>query len=233
MKTLRPHIGRLPLRWLLALVCLLGMSGLTVHGLSVGRAESEKTTDALVAHKVSGAPVLDGALDAAWDSVPATEIALYRRTDGKEAALRLELRAAYTDHELFFYATWPGDPPRADGTLRNELTLHFDLAEPWPGARDVTCLVACHTAFSDGADGVAYVLAETIPPGRTDPLPAAGGWRQGRWHLEWSRPLLHKNLFDVQFDDLDKRYPFFVKIFLHTDGVADPVSASHELVFAP
>jgi hypothetical protein len=93
------------------------------------------------------------------------------------------------------------------------------------------CLVACHTAFVDHAGELAYVAAETIPPGSTSSLLADGEWKDGTWLLEWSRPLVVANGFDLQFDDLDDTYRFFVKLFEWRDREADPVSNDCLLIF--
>jgi hypothetical protein len=49
--------------------------------------------------------------------------------------------------------------------------------------------------------------------------------------VAWSRPLISANAYDLQFDDLSAAYPFFVKVFMRTDGQPDPVSEPQALVF--
>ena len=186
----------------------------------------------LISCSVGAAPLLDGDVDPVWASCPTVRVPLTFGIRGAEHAVDVSLRSVYMGDTLYLMAEWPGGAPALpDGHIENRLTLHFDLEEPWPGARDVTCLVACHTAYTDAAGHIDYLSAETIPPGRTEPLPAAGGWSDGTWRVEWSRPLVHGNLFDVQFEDLERAYPFFVKVFDPLDPKADPVSARHVLVF--
>jgi hypothetical protein len=191
------------------------------------------TESQLIAQQVSRPPIVDGEMDPIWNSAPLARIPLTRRESSRSASLEVELRSLYAGGTVYFLAAWEEVYPSfGDGSsIRNRFVLHFDQDEPWPGAREVTCLVACHTAFSDASGEVAHVIAETIPQGASNPLPAAGGWSGGEWHLEWSRPLVNDNLFDVQFQDLDASYPFFVKVFEWMEGQADPVSGDYVLVF--
>jgi len=186
----------------------------------------------LVSVHVDHPPVVDGILDRIWDEAPLACISLARHVPPGPETPEVELRSLYAADSVYFFASWhEARPAFAADTIRNRFVMHFDQQEPWPGARDVTCLVACHTAFSDASGDLAHVIAETIPQGVSDPLPAAGGWISGRWHLEWSRPLVNDNPFDVQFQDLDAGYPFFVKVFEWAEGQADPVSKDYALVF--
>lgn len=220
----------LGLSLLIAVACL-GISALP----GVRAVPTESAADAiaeLVACQVDRPPLIDGKLDDLWGSAPVAMVPMKRGLHGTVYAFDLRMRAVYTPEAVYFYAEWPGMRPSFQtNMLSNRLTVHFDLEEAWPGARDVTCLVACHTAFMDEQGQSAYVSAETIPAGRTDPLPAAGGWSNGLWRLEWSRPLVHPNLFDVQFRELDQTYPFFVKVFEHLADLPDPVSAHYVLRF--
>ena len=115
--------------------------------------------------------------------------------------------------------------------MTNRLTVHWRIPEP--AARRVDCTVVCHTAFADGEGRFAYANAETIPQGGSGALPAAGNWDGKAWTLEWSRPLLSGNPYDLQFASLDQAYTFLVKVFERVEGRPDPVSARHLLVFQP
>jgi hypothetical protein len=188
----------------------------------------------LVAQHVERSPLLDGQVDDIWlDAIP-LPVPLSWGRHGEEQALQVTLRSLYDDEAIYFLAEWPSPLPSSEpAAVRNRLTLHFDLPAPAPDAAERMCLVACHTAFADERGRLAYISAETIPPGRTSPLPAAGGWDAGTWRLEWSRPLRIDNHFDVQFEDLEQAYPFFVKVFAWQEGRADPVSPDCLLVFQP
>ncbi|MBC7236252.1 MAG: hypothetical protein H5T69_10455 [Chloroflexi bacterium] len=199
-----------------------------------GMAWETPSAPRLVAYKARRPPAIDGYPESLWAETTTATIPLTWGAYSDEYALQLQMRALYTDKELFLFAAWAGDlRPGQPDALYNRLTVHFDLPEPWPGVGDTACLVACHTAFVDGQGRLAYVMAETIPPGYADPLPSAGGWGGGIWRLEWSRPLISANPFDAQFRDLTATYPFFVKVFAAEEGRADPVSATCTLVFAP
>ena len=230
-----PSRARHHMLGLLALIICVGAGyALMAHAISAQASANPDGWEAvqLVSQRVSVSPVIDGGLEVTWESAPAVDIPLTWGAHSTEHALHVQMRSAHTDEAVFFFASWEGSPPtRAADTIRNRLTMHYDMAEPWPGARDVACLVACHTAYTDGTGRLAHVTAETIPTGQTDPLPSAGGWSDGRWNLEWSRPLVHDNLFDVQFHDLEEAYSFFLKVFEGKEGLADPVSSSQELVF--
>jgi hypothetical protein len=195
---------------------------------------SKGAAGALISRRVEQPPRVDGEVDPVWASAEPLQACMTLGRDSLECAFNVDLRSVHTDDDVYFMTQWP-DPESSghEGAIYNKLTLHFDLHEPWPGARDVTCLVACHTGFVNDRGQLAYMSAETIPPGRTDPLPAAGQWQDGLWRLEWSRPLVHANGFDVQFDDLDRQYPFFVKVFEWREGRPDPTSHDYVLVFRP
>jgi hypothetical protein len=152
--------------------------------------------------------------------------------EGTEHALDVELRAVYTEETIYLVAQWTGEPPTGEeNTVSNKLTFHWRVPEP--AARQLNCSVVCHTAFADGAGRFVYANAETIPQGGSEPLTAAGMWNAGIWTLEWSRPLVTENPFDLQFDDRDQAYPFLVKVFERIDGRPDPVSQQYALVFGP
>jgi hypothetical protein len=186
----------------------------------------------LVAHFASSAPAIDGAVDDAWAEPEPLHASLTWGVEGTERALDIELRALYTSDSLYLLAQWPGMPPSGEEhTVSNILTLHWRIPEP--AAERLDCEVACHTAHADGLGRIAYANAETIPPGGSAALDAAGGWRDGTWTLEWSRPLLSHNPFDLQFSDLDASYLFMVKVFQRVEGRPDPVSGRYALAFKP
>ena len=194
--------------------------------------ESPVSFGTLVSVQIEEPPVVDGREDAMWGSAVPLQVALTWGRTGIEHAYDLELSSLHDESTVYFLARWPGSPPDdPENTARNKLTAHFDIPEPYPGARDFTCLVACHTAFADERGRIIHMSAETIPPGRTDSLPAAGQSSDGWWQLEWSRPLVQINAFDLQFTDLDATYTFFIKVFEGQDGRADPVSGDLRLVF--
>ena len=189
-------------------------------------------TGTLISQEVSVSPVIDGQLDAVWGLSSPARIPLQSSGGSAQHPREVELRSVHAGEDVYFYASWTdrSSPPLASA-IRNRLTVHFDIPEPWPGAQDVMCLVACHTAFSDGHGRVSYVIAETIPTARTDPQPASGFRAGDVWHLEWSRRLVHSNLFDVQFRDLERTYTFIVKVFDHVEDQPDLVSPRFALVF--
>ncbi len=222
--------------WALGLGALIVLACLSVPALQgaqeVAAQSAEDTVGEVVARPVARPPLIDGYLDALWDAVPAAAIPLSRSGPGNALALEVRLRAAYTADAVYWYAEWPGEgPSRQADMLGNRFTMHFGLDEPWPGAQKVMCLAACHTALMDELGRSAYVVEETIPAVSTGPLPAAGGWANGHWRLEWGRPRVSSNRFAVQFDDLRRAYPFFVKVYEHRDDLADAVSARHMLRF--
>jgi hypothetical protein len=152
--------------------------------------------------------------------------------DGSEHALDVELRALHTTESLYLLAQWPGRPPSGEAeVVSNLFTLHWRI--PDAAAQRLDCEVACHTAHANGLGRIAYANAETIPPGGSAALEAAGGWAEGTWTLEWGRPLLTSNPYDLQFSDLDASYPFMVKVFARVKGRPDPVSGRYSLVFGP
>ncbi len=183
----------------------------------------------LVARPVSSPPAIDGAVEDAWVRAEPLQASLTWGMDSSEHALEVEMRALHTDRSLYLLAQWAGGPPPGEDTVSNVFTLHWRIPEPAAGRLD--CEVACHTAHADGLGRIAYANAETIPPGGSAALEAAGGWEEGTWTLEWSRPLLNSNPFDLQFSDLDASYVFMVKVFQRIEGRPDPVSGRYALVF--
>lgn len=186
----------------------------------------------LVSQRVASPPVIDGQIEGVWATAEPLRMPLTWGLDGTEHALDVELRALHTSEAVYFLAQWPGGPPSGEeDTVFNKLTVHWRIPEPAMGRLD--CNVACHTAFADGQGRFVYANAETIPQGGSEALPAAGGWRASTWTLEWSRPLVNGNPFDLQFAELDRAYLFFVKVFERVEGRPDPVSERHLLVFQP
>jgi hypothetical protein len=195
------------------------------------------TTDAsgrLMARRVASPPVIDGQVDSFWASTVPLQLPLTWGLDGTEHALDVELRALHTDEAVYFLAQWPSGPPSGEeNTVFNKFTVHWRIPQLEASAQRLDCTVACHTAFANGEGRFVYANAETIPQGGSEALSAAGGWHAGTWTLEWSRPLVNTNPFDLQFVDLDQDYIFFVKVFQRVEGRPDPVSERHLLVFQP
>ena len=190
------------------------------------------TVGHLVSLRVASPPVIDGQVDAVWATSEPLRLPLTWGLDGTEHALDMKLQSLHTDEAVFFLAQWIGGPPSGDGDIiANQFTFHWRI--PDAEERRLDCFVACHTAFFDGQGRFAYANAETIPHGGSEALPAAGGWHDGTWTLEWSRPLVNGNPFDLQFTDLDQPYVFLVKVFERLEGRPDPVSERHFLGFQP
>jgi hypothetical protein len=187
----------------------------------------------LVVRQATTAPIVDGRADASWAGALPLRIPLIWGIRGTRHALDVELRALRTSQAIYFLARWHDvvPPGPADATA-NRFTLHWSIDTP-AGSPPPACDVACHTAYSDGAGRLAYMHAETIPPGSAEALPAAGGWNDGVWTLEWGRALVNNNPYDLQFTDLSRGYPFFLKVFERVEGRPDPVSATYRLVFGP
>jgi hypothetical protein len=184
-----------------------------------------------VAAPAMNAPAVDGRVDAVWARAHPLRMPLTWGIRGTAHALDVELRALYTSDAIYFLAQWrDAAPSRPADETANKLTLHWDIDTP-AGAPAPACNVACHTAYVDGAGRLAYLDAETIPPGSDEALPAAGAWKDGAWTVEWSRRLVDDNAYDLQFTDLNVSYPFFVKIFERNENRPDPVSATYWIVF--
>jgi len=188
----------------------------------------------LVSQRVASPPVIDGQVDPVWATAVPLQLPLTWGLDGTEHALDVELQALHTDEAVYFLAQWADGPPSGEeNTVFNKFTVHWRIPEPEGGAPGPDCTVACHTAFADGRGRFVYANAETIPQGGSETLLAAGGWRAGTWTLEWSRPLVNGNPFDLQFADLDQAFLFLVKVFERVEGRPDAVSRRHLLVFEP
>jgi len=186
----------------------------------------------LVSQQVASLPAIDGQVDEGWAAAEPLRLPLTWGMEGTAHALDVVLRAVHTDREIAFLAQWAGEPPSGKtDTVLNKLTLHWHIPEP--AAQHLDCTVVCHTAFADGNGRFVYANAETIPHGGSETLPAAGRWEADTWTLEWSRPLLSDNPFDLQFNDLDREYSFLVKIFESIEGRPDPISDRYPLVFRP
>jgi hypothetical protein len=186
----------------------------------------------LVSRQISSPPVIDGQVEEIWAAAEPLQVPLTWGMSGTEQALDVALRALHTDETIYLLAQWSGAPPSGEANVvLNKLTLHWRIPEP--AAQGLDCTVVCHTAFADGSGRFVYANAETIPQGGSETLPVAGHWDAGTWTLEWSRPLLNGNPFDLQFDDLDRTFTFLVKIFEGVNGRPDPVSERHLLVFQP
>ena len=207
------------------------MVGLGAEPVSIA-AQPDGNPRILTSQRVGCGPSLDGKDEGVWALATPLRLRLNAGIPGAASTLELELRSIHTDKELYFLATWSEPQPEAtEGLLRNKMTMHFEIAAPWPGAQELMCLAACHTAFVDGRGRLAYIAAETIPPGQTGTLSGCGRWEDGRWRLEWSRPLVNANPFDTQFRDLNGRYSFFIKVFRGANEGADPVSETCLLAF--
>jgi hypothetical protein len=162
---------------------------------------------------------------------------------GEERALDVKLRALYTEQALYLLAQWPDEALAGERTASdvasadpqnvtsNVFTVHWRL--PDSSAQQLDCTVACHTVFADGTGRLAYANAETIPQGGSGALEAAGGRQGGTWTIEWSRPLVNGNPYDLQFGDLELEYFFLVKVFRRSEDRPDPISERHQLVFHP
>ncbi len=192
------------------------------------------TAGHLVSRRVASPPVVDGQVDAVWTSSVPLRLPLIWGLHGTGHALDMTLQSLHTDEVVYFLAQWPGEPPSGEeDTAFNKFTVHWRITESGEVAQGLACTVACHTAFADGQGRFVYANAETIPQGVSEALPAAGGWHAGTWALEWSRPLVNSNPFDLQFTDLDQTYLFFIKVFERVEGRPDPVSERYGLVFQP
>jgi hypothetical protein len=192
------------------------------------------STGRLVSQRVTSPPVVDGRLDAVWASSEARRMPIISRLAGEDRTWDIELRALHTDEAVYFLAQWTGELPSGDMEIvSNKLTVHWRIPEEEAAERHLDCNVVCHTAFADGQGRFVYANAETIPHGGSETLEVAGGWHDGLWTLEWSRPLVTGNPFDLQFTDLDRAYLLFVKLFDGGEGGPDAISEGHELVFQP
>jgi len=199
--------------------------------------KSQVHPEQLVSQHTSRAPAIDGQVEALWESAQPLRVPLTWGAEGTEHALDVELRALHDEQALYLLAQWAGAPPSGDlDTVYNQFTVHWRIPEP--DAEHMDCDVACHTVFADGQGRVAYANAETIPVGSSETLQVAGGYQAGgsdagTWTLEWSRPLVSGNPFDLQMNDRTRAYVFRVKVFARIEGRPDPISKPHQLVFGP
>jgi hypothetical protein len=182
------------------------------------------------------APEMDGRVEAAWDAAPALAAGLHYGLHGQEPAGSVELRSLYDAERVYFLARWAAAEPEGGADLwYNLATVHWRLVDSGQvsgaatGSQGLACTVGCHTATASGAGQLIGIRAETIPPGLDEDLPAGGGWADGTWTLEWSRPRVSPSPYDQDLSDPARGYRFFVKLFLGLEGQPDPVSDVHEL----
>jgi len=187
---------------------------------------SEASAMQLRAMRVDQPPQIDGELEPAWESAPPLNMSMTWGTGGDESAYSVEMRALYDSDSLYLLARWPDAKPRRQDADINKLTVHWRIE-----AGAIHCAVACHTAYVAGDLTVRALNSETIPQGTGEMLPVAGGWEDGEWIVEWSRPLTMANAYDLQFANLQVPYPFLVKVFEFIPDQPDPVSPMAELLF--
>jgi hypothetical protein len=197
-------------------------------GVPVGEPLRSMATDAHL--------TVDGAVEAAWDQAPPLTAPLHYGLHGQEPAGAVEVRSLHDDERVYLLVRWPAQTPGGEpGVWRNLLTVHWRLEDPGQvsgestGSEGLACTVGCHTATADGEGHLIGIRAETIPPGLGDDLPAAGGWSQGEWLLEWSRPKVSPSPYDQNLVDVEQGYRFFVKLFLGLEDRPDPTTNVHEL----
>ena len=197
-------------------------------GVPIGEPLLSTATDAELA--------MDGAIELVWEQAPMLAVPLHYGLHGDEQAGALKLRSLHDAENVYFLAHWPADTHGGEPDVwRNLMTIHWRLADPGlvsgvsAGSDGLACTVGCHTATADGAGRLVGIRPETIPPGLSEDLPAGGGWSDGEWLLEWSRPKTSESPYDQNLTDPEQSYRFFVKLFLGLEGQADPVSDVHEL----
>jgi hypothetical protein len=190
----------------------------------------------LLSSPTEAPPAMDGVVEEVWQGTPALTAPLHYGLHGVEPAGEIELRSLHDTERVYFLARWPSDGPGGEPDVwRNLLTVHWRLVDAGlvsgesTGSDGLACTVACHTATADGGGQLIGIRNETIPPGLEEDLPAGGGWTQGLWTLEWSRPRISPSPYDQDMTDAARSYRFFVKLFLDQEGQADPVSDVHEL----
>lgn len=237
--------------WLLAAVPLLvWVAGRTSAPLPASRVDPDLGVaigGRLRSWPTAASLVMDGRIEAAWEQAPALEAPLHDGLHGPEVVGSIELRSLYDARRVYLLARWAapsagsgdldGLPP--EQVLRNLATVHWRLVDPGEvsgaatGSQGLACDVGCHTATADGAGDLVGIRSETIPPGLDEDLPAGGGWSEGMWTLEWSRPRESDNPYDQDLNDPAQYYRFFVKLFLGQPGQPDRVSHVHELSLEP
>jgi hypothetical protein len=190
----------------------------------------------LLSNEVEVPPSMDGVVEEVWDQAPLLAVPLHFGLHGNEPAGGIELRSLHDAENVYFLARWPAETPGGEpNAWRNLLTVHWRLVDigmvsgESTGSEGLACTVACHTVTADGQGRLVGIRSETIPPGLDDDLPAGGGWVDGAWTLEWSRPRFSQSPYDQHMTDPGQSYRFFVKLFLGLKGRADPVSNVHDL----
>jgi hypothetical protein len=186
--------------------------------------------------KTDGPPVMDGVVDIVWAQALPLTVTLRYGLHGEEPAGSVVLRSLHDDERVYFLARWPARAPVGEPLVwHNLLTVHWRLVDPGlvsgesTGSQGLACGVGCHTVTADSQGGLVGIRTETIPPGLSEDLPAGGGWAEGEWVLEWSRPKISDNPYDQHLDDPEHSYRFFVKLFLGEAERPDLVSDVHEL----
>ena len=185
---------------------------------------------------VAAPPSMDGVMEAAWEQAPVLAAPLHYGLRGDEPVGEIELRSLHDNDNVYFLARWPAETPGSEPDLwRNLATIHWRLVSSGEvsgestGSDGLACTVGCHTATADGQGRLVGIRAETIPPGLEDDLLSGGGWAEGEWLLEWSRPRVSASPYEQNLTDPAQNYRFFIKLFLGLDDRADPVSDVHEL----
>jgi hypothetical protein len=183
---------------------------------------------------------MDGNIEAVWNQAPVLEAALHYGLHGNKEHGTVELFSLHDTERVYFAARWPATTPGGEpDTWRNLLTVHWRLVDQGmvsgasTGSEGLACTVGCHTVTVDDQGQLVGIRPETIPPGPSEDLPAGGGWSEGEWQLEWSRPRVSDSPYDQDLIDPAATYRFFVKLFLGLDDRPDPVSDLHELRFVP
>lgn len=196
--------------------------------------------DPLRSVRIETAPAMDGQAEAVWAAAPALVAALHNGLHGEEPAGSVELRSLHDAERVYFLARWAARAPGGEADVwRNLATVHWRLVDSGEvsgastGSQGLACTVGCHTATASEAGQLVGIRAETIPPGLDEDLSAGGGWADGTWTLEWSRPRESDNPYDQDLTDPAQAYRFFVKLFLGQQGQPDPVSDVHELSLEP
>jgi hypothetical protein len=234
------------MRWLPPLLIVV----VALAGVGLARRTDDATSPTPAAgrpiHGLPGAPLLsvaatappaiDGIVEATWQPAPRLVVPLHYGLHGNEAAGTLEMRSLYDEERVYFLVRWQSGPPVGElNVWRNLLTVHWRLEDTGQLAGQAggdgmpACTVACHTATTDGRGRLVAMRTETIPPGLEVDLPHAGGWADGMWSIEWSRPRVSESPYDLQISDAARGYPFFIKIISDEEGRADQVSDLHAL----
>jgi hypothetical protein len=190
----------------------------------------------LLSAATNAPPVMDGAVEAAWDQAPPLTAPLHYGLHGDVPAGTVELRSLHDAERVYFLAHWSAEVPGGEPDVwRNLLTVHWRLLDSGQvsgestGSDGLACTVGCHTVTADGRGRLIGIRGETIPPGLNEDLPSGGGWSGGEWLLEWSRPRVSESPYDQDLVDSNRGYRFFVKLFLGLEERPDPVSDVHEL----